>query len=126
MSRRPRLARTSVLGALTALALSASMLAVTTTADGAVAMAAPTTHWPVLCEAIGRPDLIDDERTATNRSRNANRQLVTEVVEGWLSERTTAEVRAWARAAGITVPDRGRLRPEVWRAFEAAAGDADG
>ena len=36
MSFRPRLARTSVLGALTALALSASMLAATSTADGAV------------------------------------------------------------------------------------------
>lgn len=36
MFRRPRLARTSVLGALTTLALSASMLAVTSTADGAV------------------------------------------------------------------------------------------
>ena len=62
------------------------------TADGAVAMAAPTTHWPVLCEAIGRPDLIADDRTATNRSRNAHREMVTEIVEGWLGERTTAEV----------------------------------
>ena len=32
----------------------------------------------------------------------------------------TAEVRAWARAAGIAVPDRGRLRPEVWRAWRDA------
>jgi hypothetical protein len=30
-------------------------------------------------------------------------------------EPTTAEVRAWARANGIEVPDRGRLRPEVWQ-----------
>lgn len=28
-------------------------------------------------------------------------------------EATTAEVRAWARANGLQVPDRGRLRPEV-------------
>lgn len=26
---------------------------------------------------------------------------------------STAEIRAWARANGITVPDRGRLRPEI-------------
>lgn len=32
-------------------------------------------------------------------------------------EPTTAEVRAWARAAGLDVPDRGRLRPEVWDAW---------
>jgi len=32
----------------------------------------------------------------------------------------TSEVRTWARAAGLHVPDRGRLRPEIWHAwFEA-------
>jgi hypothetical protein len=35
-------------------------------------------------------------------------------------EPTTAELRAWARAAGLTVPDRGRLRPEVWQAWRDA------
>jgi hypothetical protein len=35
-------------------------------------------------------------------------------------EPSTAEVRAWARAAGIAVSDRGRLRPEVWTAWRAA------
>jgi len=29
----------------------------------------------------------------------------------------TAEVRAWARTAGLRVPDRGRLRPEIWQAW---------
>jgi len=33
---------------------------------------------------------------------------------------TTADVRAWARRAGIEVPSRGRLRPEVWVAYERA------
>lgn len=33
---------------------------------------------------------------------------------------STAEVRAWARAQGLAVPDRGRLRPEVHAAWEAA------
>jgi hypothetical protein len=36
-------------------------------------------------------------------------------------EPSTAEVRAWARAQGLSVPDRGRLRPEVWDAWRAAA-----
>jgi len=35
-------------------------------------------------------------------------------------EPSTAEVRAWARAAGLPVPDRGRLRPEIWRAWRDA------
>jgi hypothetical protein len=33
---------------------------------------------------------------------------------------STSEVRAWARAAGIPVPDRGRLRPEVRQAWRDA------
>jgi hypothetical protein len=33
---------------------------------------------------------------------------------------STAEVRVWARANGIQVPDRGRLRPEVHQAWEDA------
>jgi hypothetical protein len=35
-------------------------------------------------------------------------------------EPTIAEVRAWARRAGLEVPDRGRLRPEIWAAWRAA------
>jgi ERCC4 domain/Lsr2 len=33
---------------------------------------------------------------------------------------STAEVRAWARSQGIAVPERGRLRPEIWDAWRAA------
>ncbi|HSK27802.1 MAG TPA: ERCC4 domain-containing protein [Jiangellales bacterium] len=35
---------------------------------------------------------------------------------------TTAEVRAWAVAQGLSVSDRGRLRPEVWAAFASRGG----
>jgi ERCC4 domain len=35
-------------------------------------------------------------------------------------EPTSAELRAWARSAGLSVPDRGRLRPEVWQAWRDA------
>jgi hypothetical protein len=35
-------------------------------------------------------------------------------------EPSTAEVRAWARAAGLTVPDRGKLRPDIWDAWRTA------
>jgi hypothetical protein len=33
---------------------------------------------------------------------------------------STAEVRAWARAAGLPVPDRGRLAPDIWQAWHDA------
>jgi hypothetical protein len=35
---------------------------------------------------------------------------------------STAEVRAWARAHGLDVPERGRLRPEIHQAWRAAVG----
>jgi hypothetical protein len=38
---------------------------------------------------------------------------------------TAAEVRAWARGHGIPVPDRGKLRPQIWDAWRTAHG-ADG
>jgi hypothetical protein len=42
-----------------------------------------------------------------------------------LTAPATAEVRAWARAQGLTVPDRGRLRPEIHRAWQHAHRPAD-
>jgi hypothetical protein len=35
---------------------------------------------------------------------------------------STAEVRSWARRTGRAVPDRGRLRPDVWTAYRLAHG----
>jgi hypothetical protein len=35
-------------------------------------------------------------------------------------EPTSADVRAWARQHGHVVPDRGRLRPEIWDAYRLA------
>lgn len=64
------------------------------TKDGSCAMAAPTTHWPMLCRIIGKPEWIDDPTTNTNRSRHANRETVMSYIEGWLAARTTAEVIA--------------------------------
>jgi crotonobetainyl-CoA:carnitine CoA-transferase CaiB-like acyl-CoA transferase len=63
------------------------------TKDGACAIAAPTpNHWRVLCELIGHPELVEDERTRTNGSRVANAALVQGVLLRWTAERTTGEV----------------------------------
>ena len=35
-------------------------------------------------------------------------------------EPATSEVRAWARSAGLDVPTRGRLGPDIWAAWRAA------
>ncbi len=38
------------------------------------------------------------------------------------AEPSTAQVRNWARTVGLLVPDRGRLRPEVWEAWRREHG----
>ena len=63
------------------------------TADGAIAIAAPTPkHWALLCAMIGRVDLIDDPRTYDNIARLQNRALVTDAVSAWTKSRTKAEI----------------------------------
>ena len=39
------------------------------------------------------------------------------------AEPTTRDVRAWARAEGIDVPDRGKLRPDIWALYRSAHAD---
>ena len=72
------------------------------TRDSGVAIAAPQpSQWAELCRAIGRDDLVDDDRTRSARRRVINRPLVQEAVGSWTSARTTAEVMA---ALGGQVP----------------------
>jgi crotonobetainyl-CoA:carnitine CoA-transferase CaiB-like acyl-CoA transferase len=72
------------------------------TADGAVAVAAPTdNHWRALVTIIGRPDLADDERTATQRDRLRNHELVDSTIAEWMAARTSGDVVA---ALGGQVP----------------------
>lgn len=49
-------------------------------------------------------------------------QRISSVTPPEATEPSTADVRAWARAAGLEVPDRGRLRPEIWQAWHDANG----
>lgn len=51
--------------------------------------------WQKLCEAIGRPELVEDPRFATNDDRMANRPELEEELESALAARTTDE---WVEA----------------------------
>jgi crotonobetainyl-CoA:carnitine CoA-transferase CaiB-like acyl-CoA transferase len=71
-------------------------------ADGAVAIAAPGPgHWEALCDAIGRPDLVDDEKTRNTFVRRKHQHFVEGVISDWTSALTKAEVVA---ALGGRVP----------------------
>ena len=72
------------------------------TRDGWVAICAPADHqWRELCAAMGRPELADDSRFATNAARVEHCEEVRRLVTDWTSARTKAEVVA---ALGGRVP----------------------
>lgn len=63
------------------------------TADGFCAIAALTPgQWKAMCGRLGRPDLIDDDRTRTSNRRVRNREFVNELMCEWTTSHTTAEV----------------------------------
>jgi crotonobetainyl-CoA:carnitine CoA-transferase CaiB-like acyl-CoA transferase len=72
------------------------------TADGAVAIAAPRPNqWLALCEALGRPELADDERCKDVRARSANRHFVNAAIDAWTRNLTKQAV---VEALGGQVP----------------------
>jgi crotonobetainyl-CoA:carnitine CoA-transferase CaiB-like acyl-CoA transferase len=82
------------------------------TRDGHAVIATPTEpHWRLLCELIGRPDLIEDERTRHNRVRVRNRPVVDEAIGSWAAGLTTAEV---VEALGDVVPVAPVYDPTDW------------
>jgi len=61
--------------------------------DGRVAIAAPVErHWQLLCRAMGREDLINDERTSSNAKRAANQDFTETEVARWSSTLTKQEI----------------------------------
>jgi crotonobetainyl-CoA:carnitine CoA-transferase CaiB-like acyl-CoA transferase len=56
-----------------------------------------------LCDAIGRPELADDERYATNPDRVANREELVGVLQERFSERTADEWVEEVREAGVPI-----------------------
>lgn len=64
-----------------------------------------------------------DERALGERLPDPTSELATAPSAPARPGPTTAEVRAWARRHDIVVPDRGRLRPEIWQRFRDAHPD---
>ncbi|MEL7155245.1 MAG: CoA transferase [Actinomycetota bacterium] len=63
------------------------------TSDGRVAIAAPQpNHWERLCQSMGRPDLLEDERTRSNRDRVRNHEFVVEQISVWTATLTKQQV----------------------------------
>jgi crotonobetainyl-CoA:carnitine CoA-transferase CaiB-like acyl-CoA transferase len=64
-------------------------------ADGHVAIAAPgERHWQLLCDSIGRPDMVDDPRYASARRRVEHRDEVRAAITAWTGARSRADVVA--------------------------------
>ena len=83
------------------------------TADGYVAIHIVTeAHWQNLLKAMGREDLIDDPRFATNAARVAHMDETDAVVEAWT--RTLPKMDVFARAKAYRIPCAPvRTAPEV-------------
>ena len=57
--------------------------------------------WPILAEKLGHPEWADDPRFRTFKDRLANRDLVTEILDAALMQKTTDE---WTKILGGAVP----------------------
>ena len=71
-------------------------------ADGYVALNVPDDRiWARLATAMGRPDLVDDPRSAGGTSRAANADFLRPIVESWMAGKTREEVVDTLNAAGM-------------------------
>ena len=70
--------------------------------DGYIAVNVPDDIiWQRLARTIGRPDLSDDPCSANGASRAANADFLRPIVEGWMADKTRAEVVDTLNAAGV-------------------------
>lgn len=74
------------------------------TADGHLVLAALTAgQWGALCDALGRPELVDDTRFATNADRMAHLPELVDAIESALAGGTTASWIERLLDAGVPV-----------------------
>jgi crotonobetainyl-CoA:carnitine CoA-transferase CaiB-like acyl-CoA transferase len=57
--------------------------------------------WVRLARAIGRADLLDDERFATKESRSRHSRVIDGILEQWVGARTAGEVEQALHEAGV-------------------------
>ncbi len=70
--------------------------------DGYVALNVPDNIiWGRLCEAMGRPDLIDDERANSGTARSANVEFLQPILESWLNSLTRDQAVEQLNAIGV-------------------------
>jgi CoA:oxalate CoA-transferase len=70
--------------------------------DGYLALNVPDDiQWRRLCEAMGRPDLKDDPRTADGTSRGAHADWIQSLIEAWLADKTRSEAVALLEQHGV-------------------------
>jgi CoA:oxalate CoA-transferase len=71
-------------------------------ADGYVALNVPDDGiWARLATTIGRPDLVNDPRSADGTARAANADVLKPILEAWMADKTRAEVVDALNAAGM-------------------------
>ena len=58
-------------------------------------------HWRRLCRAIGREDLLEDERLGNGVMRYEHRDIVNTAISDWTSQRTKREVMDTIGGAGV-------------------------
>jgi hypothetical protein len=72
-------------------------------------------EWTYRYLAAAHAWVLNDLAVAASVNLAAEAELSTRHVDP-----STAEVRSWARSTGLAVPDKGRLRPEIWQAWREA------
>ena len=81
--------------------------------DGFVAIAVGSNKlFRILAAAIGKQELISDERFRSYRSRAANRTLINAIVGEWVAERTCDEVVGVLGRGGAELPCAKVVRPD--------------
>lgn len=103
------------------------------TRDGWLNIAANRqTQFEALCEAVGRPDLVTDERFRTREARKVNRQQLSEELNRALASRDSVEWEEELNALGVpaarilTVPEALELEQVRRRGFVAELDFPDG